>query len=71
MDETQQLASTVVSHVLAGRNLDMDLAALRRKHPGLSAQQRAAVQDLSFGTLRFLGYLDALLAALVDKPLHD
>jgi 16S rRNA (cytosine967-C5)-methyltransferase len=71
MEETQRLASTVVSHVLAGRNLDSDLATLRRAHPGLSTQQRAAVQDLSFGTLRFLGYLDALLEALVDKPLRD
>ena len=71
MEETQRLASTVILQVLAGRSLDSDLAAVRREHPGLSAQQRAAIQDLSFGTLRFLGYLDALLALLLDKPLRD
>jgi 16S rRNA (cytosine967-C5)-methyltransferase len=71
MEQAQRLASTAVARVLAGRSLDAELALLRRQHATLSAQQRAAVQDLSFGTLRFLGYIDALLNALVDKPLHD
>jgi 16S rRNA (cytosine967-C5)-methyltransferase len=71
MEQAQRLASTAVLRVLAGRSLDAELASLRREHPTLSAQQRATIQDLSFGTLRFLGYLDALLDALVDKPLRD
>jgi 16S rRNA (cytosine967-C5)-methyltransferase len=71
MEEAQRLASATVLRVLSGRSLDAELAAIRREHPDLSAQQRAAVQDLSFGTLRFLGYLDALLEALLDKPLRD
>lgn len=71
MDEIQSLASGVVGRVLAGRSLDPELAALWRGNPGLSAQQRAATQDICFGTLRFLGLVDALLQALLDKPLRD
>lgn len=71
MQEVQQLSSAVVRHVLAGRNLDGELALLRRTHPVLSAAERAAIQDISFGTLRFLGRLDAWLEALLERPLHD
>jgi len=71
MQEVQRLASAVIGQVLGGRSLDSELAMLWRGHPGLSAQQRATTQDLCFGTLRFLGRLDALLDALVDKPLRD
>lgn len=71
MQEVQRLASAVIGHVLGGRSLDSELAMLWRGHPGLSAQQRAATQDLCFGTLRHLGRLDALLDALADKPLRD
>lgn len=71
MHETQSLASAVIGSVLAGRSLDAELAALWRRHRGLSAQQRAEIQNSCFGTLRFLGRIDALLQALLDKPLHD
>jgi len=71
MLEVQRLASAVVGNVLAGRSLDTELAALWRHHPGLSAQQRAAIQNSCFGTLRFLGRIDAVLQALLDKPLRD
>jgi 16S rRNA (cytosine967-C5)-methyltransferase len=71
MEEAQRLASTVVSQVLAGRSLDSALAELWREHPSLSAQQRGQVQDLCFGALRFHGYLEALLDALVDKPVRE
>ncbi len=71
MQEVQRLASSVVCRVLAGRGLDSELGALWRGHPAVSPQQRAAVQDICFGTLRFLGRLDALLDALLDKPLRE
>lgn len=71
MEEAQRLASTVVLRVLAGRSLDAALVTLRQAHPPLSAQQRALVQELSYGTLRFLGYVDALLEALLNKPVTD
>jgi 16S rRNA (cytosine967-C5)-methyltransferase len=71
MQDAQRLASTAVSQVLNGRSLDGVLAALWREHSMLSAQQRALVQELSFGALRFHGYLDAVLGLLVEKPLRD
>lgn len=71
MDDIQSLASGVIRRVLAGRSLDPELATLWRSNPGLSPQQRAMTQDVCFGTLRFLGLIDALLQALLDKPLRD
>ena len=71
MVEVQRLASLAVSQVLAGRNLLHVLSSFWQRHPGLSPQQRAAIQDLSYGTLRFYGQLQALLEHLLEKPLHD
>ena len=71
MVEVQRLASLAVSQVLAGRNLSQLLSSLWQRHPGLSPQQRAAIQDLSCGTLRFYGQLQALLEHLLEKPLRD
>lgn len=71
MQDAQRLASTAVSRVLSGRNLDSVLATLWREQSTLSAQQRALVQELSFGALRFHGYLDAVLGLLIEKPLRD
>ncbi|MEK6594503.1 MAG: 16S rRNA (cytosine(967)-C(5))-methyltransferase RsmB [Pseudomonadota bacterium] len=71
MLEVQRLATAVIDSVLSGRSLDSELAVLWRRHSALSVQQRAAIQDICFGTLRFLGRLDALLQALLDKPLLD
>ena len=71
MQAAQRLASSVVGSVLAGRNLDQGLAALWRSHAGLTLHQRAAIQDMCFGTLRFLGRIDLLLEAMLDQPLRD
>lgn len=71
MHKAQQLASQAVSQVLGGRNLGLVLDNLFRSTPDLNPQQRAAVQDLSYGTLRFYGELQALLALLLQKPLQD
>lgn len=71
MVEAQRLASAVLGRVLAGRSLDAELAAAWRRQPQLGARERAAVQDLAYGALRFRGRLDALLDALLDKPLKD
>jgi len=70
MVEVQKLASGVLTGVLAGRSLDAMLADVRR-HEGLSAPERAAIQDLAYGALRFLGSLRAQLDALLEKPLQD
>ena len=50
---------------------DAGLAATWSRQPGLGERERAAVQDLAYGTLRFLGRLEALLEELIDRPLRD
>jgi len=69
--ESQRLASTAVSLVLAGRNLNQALQGLLARQPSLSPQQRAAAQDMSYGTLRFYGQLRAILDHLLQKPVQD
>lgn len=71
MIESQRLASSAVSQVLAGRNLNQVLQGLLSRSPSLSPQQRAAAQDLSYGTLRFYGQLRAILDLLLQKPVQD
>ena len=72
MHNIQLAASQIVQQVLVdGRNLNQVLdESLSRKSVWTPAQ-RAALQDLSYGTLRFYGQLDALLGALLHKPLSD
>lgn len=67
----QQLAANAVNQVLAGRNLTATLDEIFRQHTDITPQQRAVAQDLSYGTLRFYGRLQALLAQLLEKPLQD
>jgi len=69
--KTQQLAATVVGSVLAGASLTAVLQQAWRAHPALSGQQRGAIQDISYGVLRFYGQLDALLGLLLNKPLRN
>jgi len=67
----QSLAASVVSHVLAGKNLTVALDEIFRQNQEITPQQRAVTQDLSYGTLRFYGELRALLAELLEKPLQE
>ena len=71
MIEAQRLAAVVVGGVLAGRSLDAELAAAWKRHAQLDAHSRATIQDLAYGTLRYRGRLEALLEALLEKPLKD
>ena len=71
MRDVQPLASTAVAQVFAGRNLNQVLQATFERNPGLTPQQRALLQDLSYGTLRHYGPLQAILARLLQKPLQD
>ena len=57
--------------MLGGRNLSHTLSAIWASQPELTSQQRGAIQDLSYGTLRFYGQLHAVLTQLLDKPLND
>lgn len=68
---SQQIAANTVNQVLAGRNLNLALASAMANFPNATAQQRGAAQDLSYGTLRFYGEIDAYLYQLLEKPLTD
>lgn len=57
--------------MLDGRNLTQVLQSVFSRHPALSPQQRAAVQDLSYGALRHYGQLRGVLDLLLQKPLQD
>ena len=70
MDEAQRAASQVVCKVLGGRNLNQVLGAVLQS-ADFSPQQRSALQDLSYGTLRFYGQMDRVLRQLLHKPVHD
>ena len=68
----QRLASQAVAEVLAGRNLDRVLKKIWSQHGAtLTASEHGAIQDISFGSLRFYGELKAILAKLVSRPLQD
>lgn len=67
----QKNASATILAVLDGRNLDELLATMWQQQPELSAQQRGAIQDICFGTLRNLGLLKQILSQLLRKPLHE
>lgn len=72
MQNIQLAAAAVVQQVLAnGRNLNQALDEALRKQAAWTSAQRAALQDLSYGTLRFYGQLHTLLGLLLHKPLAD
>ncbi len=71
MVEIQRLASGAVGRVLAGRSLDAELAAVWSREPRLGERERAAIRDLAYGTLRYLGRFEALLDELLERPLRD
>lgn len=76
MHIAQRGASQVVCQVLSGRNLSQTLSAALQTTPGqimpeLTPQQRGALQDLSYGTLRFYGQLVRVLDQLLHKPVQD
>ena len=66
MERAQRLAAKIVRRVLAGNPLPAVLTALP-----LSSGDRALAHELSYGTLRFLGELRAIVRALAERPLAD
>lgn len=71
MIKTQLFAASTVAKVLSGTSLTAALQETWRTHPDLLGQQRGAIQDLSYGVLRFYGKFNALLGFLLNKPLKD
>ena len=68
MQHIQRIAASTVAAVLAGKSLTPLLEAAWREHRDLSRGDRGAIQDLSYGSLRHLGRLRAVLDQLVSKP---
>jgi len=71
MHTIQQAAVQVVCQVLAGRNLNQVLSSTLQTLPALTPQQRGALQDLSYGTLRHYGQMARVLGRLLHKPVQD
>lgn len=71
MQFIQQLAATILGQVLSGRNLNQQLSNMLRDNNALSAQERGALQDLSYGTLRYYGLLTHILDDLLSNPISD
>ena len=72
MHNIQLAAGQIVQQVLAdGRNLNQVLDESLRRKAVWTPAQRAALQDLSYGTLRFYGQLRAVLGLLLHKPMLD
>ncbi len=71
MIKTQRTVVSVVGKILAGASLTSVLQETWQTNPELTKQQRGAIQDLSYGVLRFYGQLDALLGLLLKKALRD
>lgn len=68
---SQQIAAIAVADVLAGRNLTLALPDALSSYPNATPQQRGAAADLSYGTLRFYGEVNAYLVGLLEKPLSN
>lgn len=60
-----------MSQVLSGRNLTLALPDALSSYPNSTPQQRGAAADLSYGTLRFYGEVNAYLVKLLEKPLSN
>jgi 16S rRNA (cytosine967-C5)-methyltransferase len=62
MERAQHLAAKAVTQVLGGTTLPSALAA------EAAGDDRALVQELAYGTLRFLGQLRGIVRALAHRP---
>ena len=71
MIKTQLAAAAAVTKVLAGASLTGVLQEAWRTDPTLSKQQKGAIQDLSYGVLRFYAQLEGILGFLLKKSLRD
>jgi 16S rRNA (cytosine967-C5)-methyltransferase len=72
--EVQRQAVLALLGVLRGRSLSTVLSLLARRRPALSPADRGAIQDLCYGTCRWLGTLREILrlmrAALPDPEVE-
>jgi 16S rRNA (cytosine967-C5)-methyltransferase len=67
MERAQRVAAKAIRQVLAGATLAKALAGEADDARG----DRALVHELAYGTLRFLGQVQAIVRALATRPLAD
>jgi 16S rRNA (cytosine967-C5)-methyltransferase len=67
--KAQLVAVQVLDKVYSGASLTAALRQALASTPNLSNQERAIIQDLCYGVLRYRGQLEVLLALLVAKPI--
>lgn len=71
MDNVQLAAAGIIQQVFAGRNLNQVLSEALSAAADWTPQQRGALQDICYGTLRYYGQLARVLDDLLSKPLKD
>lgn len=67
MARAQQLAAYSLGEVLSGRNLSEVLTHLIQQHSELSPADKGTLQDLSHGSLRYLGLLQQLVRKMTKS----
>ncbi|RXZ44579.1 16S rRNA (cytosine(967)-C(5))-methyltransferase RsmB [Crenobacter cavernae] len=71
MSSIQTLAAHVLARIDEGRTLTDALAEIWQRHPDLPAGNRAALQDLAYGSVRRLAELRFILRQLVPRALPE
>ena len=72
MQRVQLEAAKAVSKVVRdGRNLSHVLGEILGKHSSFTPQERGALQDLSYGTVRFYLRLNSVLDQLLQQRIQD
>ena len=66
-----EAAKTVNRVVHGGRNLTQVLSETLRRQSGFTPQERGALQDLCYGTLRYYSRLVCILDNLLERPMQD
>ena len=71
MRNVQRIAAQTVAAVLSGKSLNHTLEATWKRAHSLTRTERGAIQDLSYGTLRHLGRLRAVLSQLATRQVDN
>jgi 16S rRNA (cytosine967-C5)-methyltransferase len=66
-----EAAKTVSKVVRDGRNLTQLLSETLRRQPNLTPQERGALQDLCYGTLRYYSRITYILDSLLERPVQE
>lgn len=67
----QKLAAQSISAVAEGKNLQDVLVGIRTQYPDLTAQENGALQDIAYGSQRYMGSLKFMLGKMLNKPIEQ